>query len=245
MTERPIIFSTDMVRAIINGRKTVTRRILKPQPEELIDTTVVDDWEIGGVLESSDEFEIRVPGSYEWLADIKNVYGHVDDLLWVRETFKQVSHYAFFDDVIFQFRADGKTTMPQLNHPEADVDQLIDMSAWKPSIHMHKSIARIWLQIQNLRIERLHNITQEDAINEGIEVFKSDDGLVGNRFRDYLASDDPMDWFLRPRDSFESLWAKIHAQDSWDLNPWVWVIKFKVLSTTGKPQVKEMEVANG
>lgn len=216
MIERPIIFSTEMVNANLDGRKTMTRRIVKPQPDHF------HKFGNGPMLPQKGEVEISCP------------YGRVGDLLWVRETFKQVSHYAFFDDTIFQFKADGKTTMPQLNHPDADIDQCIDMSAWKPSIHMPKAIARIWLMIEGIRIERLNTISEDDAINEGVLEFE--DGTYKNYFTQKgLRAIDGVDCLLA-KGSFQSLWCSINGLDSWEASPWVWVIKFKVISTTGKPK---------
>lgn len=104
-----------------------------------------------------------------------------------------------------------------------------------PSIHMPKSFCRIWLEIEDIKLERLHDITEEDAINEGIErKVVSDEidhiyaGKVHYRYKNYLADiGDDDQWYRNPIDSFASFWISINGFDSWKLNPWVWVIKSK------------------
>ena len=231
--ERPIIFSTDMVKAILEGRKTQTRRVLNPQPEELIDLTGIDDYEIGNVLEdkSSGDFEIRLP-NYEWLADIRNPYGQPGDLLWVRETWAM-----YLDGFI------AKST-----------NTFFKGVKWKPSIHMKKVYAQIWLEITDIRVERLQDISYQDAKAEGIEpIGENCEGAT--LFRNY---ENPPDYIaegeLSSRLSFRSLWDSINSKPgnrkpvTWNANPWVWVVSFKVLSTSGKPnqfQQLEKEYRNG
>jgi len=142
-------------------------------------------------------------------------------LLWVRETWcKGITkpyHYA------------ASVCNPKYDKPDG---------GWKPSIHMPKSAARIWLKVTELRIERLHNITDQDAIAEGIkrEVFPQ---TGSDCYYFYPCNDLRDDSYIDyPKTSFYSLWKSINGQESWDSNPWVWVISFEVLSTTGKPNAQ-------
>lgn len=191
--ERPILFSTPMVLAILNGNKTQTRRIVKPQPLQhfrkddsvLIYERTPGNWEVKD-KNSNDGFSR--------LDSFKCPYGSIGDVLWVRETWQQ-------DGADFFFKADCD----------------INVVGWKPSIHMPKDASRIWLQVVNVRVERLEDIGSADCINEGIS--KTHLG-----WKNY---DGSPDWFSQPRDSFKSLWQSINGEQSWESNPWVWVIEFK------------------
>ncbi len=162
MKERPIMFSGEMVRAILEGRKTQTRRVWK-RPE-----LRKADWEIG-------DSSIACP------------YGEVGDRLWVRETW-----------------CGGQHGMPV--HYKASWTEHEYGPAWKPSIHMPRKYSRITLEITGVRVERVQDMSVEDAINEGIG----------------LSSVDPLG-------SFGQLWDSINAKCGygWGVNPWVWVVEFK------------------
>jgi hypothetical protein len=199
--ELPILLSTEMVQAVVAGRKTMTRRIVKGHALNWIE---------------------RDGFTPEFVSDPKNYlspFGYPGDLLWVRETW-------------------GAEQLPQ--PPEGDWDKIIyrwkaseepdPASRWKPSIHMPKEAARIWLQIGSLHIEKLQDISESDAVMEGVEM----DGM--NWFRDYQINDTAIPFqFMDARQSFRSLWSSIYGGVNWNKNPWVWVVEFKVLSTTGKP----------
>jgi hypothetical protein len=182
--EHPILFSTPMVQAILEGRKTQTRRILKPKP---IANEIVESNQWKRYTHVSRKEIIANPGFYEIKSVHKCPYGETGDLLWVRETFTE------WPKGEFQFRASTRSG-----------DEL---GKWKPSIHMPKVAARIWLEITEVKVERLQDISYADAKAEGVEL---------------------------PHNFYE-LWVKINGYESWMTNPWVWVVKFKVLTTTGKP----------
>lgn len=184
MKEHPILFSTEMVKAILAGNKTQTRRIVKAEIPVNITKIIESDID-------KQFHELWKGGVSEYL--IKCPYGQPGDLLWVRETWAQVKG----SDKI-HFKADFKN--PQ------------NYKGWKPSIHLKKEAARIWLQIEEINVERLRDIKSHDAMCEGM-----------------IENGEP----FVPR--FYDLWIKINGQQSFDLNPWVWVIKFKVISKTGKP----------
>jgi hypothetical protein len=212
MKESPILFSTDMVKAILQGRKTQTRRILKIQPPEnaqFIGIRIdLGNQEFGYYFNDGKTGNDQgfFPGLF---TNLKCPYGQPGDLLWVRESFS-----IYRDAFLFK----------------ADEPHIFKGIKYKPSIHMPKEYARIWLQVTEVRVQRLQDITDEDAIAEGIEKHPNDKTNV--HFRNYHHKDFLM---IIPKYSFKTLWEKTTGFDSWDANPWVWVISYKVLSTTGKP----------
>jgi hypothetical protein len=105
---------------------------------------------------------------------------------------------------------------------------------WKPSIHMPKAAARIWLQVESIAVERLRDITEEDAIAEGVNLAE---GLIKGEmlWKDY---EHDLNNLSNPKSSFKTLWRSINGAESWEANPWVWVVRFKVVSTTGREAVQ-------
>lgn len=189
MKERPILFSGPMVRAIMEGRKTMTRRIVKPQPRSTDGKVALDLWEDGIVR--------------------KLIYGISGDRLWVRETWSETPTGIVFKADFTDFEA----TPLQWG------------GKWHPSIFMPRIASRILLEITNIRSEPLQNITEEDAKKEGSECgyFDSENKLV--------KVDEDTEILLGRcgsfRQGFEWIWKGINGPDSWDQNPWVWVIEFK------------------
>lgn len=182
MKEHPIIFSTDMVKAILAGRKTMTRRIIKPQPP----------------------FNFRhIAMAYLGAKNIPKCPYQTGNILWVRETF------GIYKSGEYSYKAD-KDGVTIIGNP------------WKPSIHMPRKAARIFLEITDVSVERLNDITYQDAVNEGVEVA-------------YKSGDEPALFkkpctgipTTHPEGSFECLWNSIHGKGAWSLNPWVWVVAFK------------------
>lgn len=177
--EHPILFSTQMVQAILEGRKVQTRRIVKDIPL---------DWINSGF-------------TLDFVASPENnlcPYGKVGDILWVRETHAIEESPNEYRIVIY------KATDPE--YP----------GKWKPSIFLKRKDCRIFLRIESLRIERLQDITVEDSINEGIK-FDDDSGY-------FFAGDAAMAGDAI--NCFENLWRKINGDESWESNPYVWVISF-------------------
>jgi len=164
MKERPILFSGPMVRAILEGRKTQTRRIVKPQP--LRDRGVM-------AFNDGEHPQMRCP------------YGKPGDRLWVRETWcPDVEPYTF------RYKADGDEPLER----------------WRPSIHIPRWASRITLEVVSVRVERLQNISEDDALAEGITLVERG---------------------TSPVDQFNKLWESINGPGSWEANPWVWVVEFK------------------
>ena len=205
-----MLFSTPMVQALIDGRKTVTRRTNGLEN--------VPNW-IDNFGYSTFTPEGHISGRGLWNGNpaenfYKNPYGQKGDLIWVRETFYQPIHEALNGEYFYK---------AQLDRHGWDFK-------WKPSIHMPKEAARIWLQVESIGVERLQDITEEDAIAEGIG--KDSDGW----WMDYLRPEQP--GYMVPKNCFRSLWQSINGEQSWNDNPWVWVVRLKVVSTTGRDAVK-------
>lgn len=207
MKELPILFSTPMVQAILAGTKTQTRRV--------VDKEMPPDWQ----FERMDERGAHFFWNPISRCFIPNRFGKPGDILWVRESWAIIEKKDVVTSGWLKFKADF----------EGPVDW-----KWKPSIHMPKDISRIWLKKESIRIERLNDISEEDAKAEGIEQPRAD-----SFWKNYLSKDGAT--FYNPVDSYQSLWNSINGPDSWNTNPWVWVITFKVLSTTGKPKTLPRE----
>lgn len=238
MKERGMIFNGEMVRAILDGRKTQTRRIMKVQPD-------TPEFGLRRIIESSIANEI---GMYFWSQkDARGIkarskqfscpFGDVGDRIWVRETWGVVSHELDEDGRIQPWRPDRPATaiheMPFGNgyytghaiyaadgdFTWGDDDGYEDgRSCWKPSIHMPRAACRMLLEITGVRVERLNSISQEDAQAEGME-------LTG--WRPTYSDPDSGGEVWTPYDNFAQLWESIYGEESWKANPWVWVIEFK------------------
>ncbi len=196
MKERGMIFNAEMVRAILDGRKTQTRRIMKPQPEPC---PRGGHWWPSNVfkkmLHVEDEMQ-NGKGGWGGLVGDACPFGDVGDRIWVREAF-----------------ASGLSTKSTLayraTHKREDLeDGFYDTIKWTPSIHMPRWASRILLEITDVRVERLKSISDGDAIREGCSIADMKSG-------DCVA------------DVFARLWASIYGAESWNANPWVWVIEFK------------------
>lgn len=211
---KPILFNTDMVLAILDGRKTVTRRVIKPQPKCKLSYVIAGHgsckWGYPG--ESTYEFwgeEYKLPENLTE-DDKKMVWKppyHADDILYVRETW-----CLRFDGEKYFYKAD--------KHTPREEKRLIDYDhvSWKPSIHMPKEAARIFLKVTNVRVERLQDITWQEAAREGCYGSTSDDP-------------DPLFHLPTLRGEFQKLWDSTCKKNlqvyGWDANPWVWVIEFE------------------
>lgn len=204
MRERPILFSGEMVRAILAGRKTQTRRVIKPQPSNM------DEWSGMG------EF---IDGRYGFQNAVGNDYfcplGKPGDRLWVRETWGM------------SVRRDGAGgTGEFITHKADDPDAIYCSAAcgtnipikWHPSIHMPRWASRITLEITDVRVERVQEISIDDIRSEG----------VMQRFP--KVNDQFTPGILRVQ--FMNLWNSMYSKRGygWESNPWVWVVSFKVVS---------------
>lgn len=207
MKEIPILYSTPMIQAKLAGRKTQTRRIVKHN---------LDD---RGVRTSNVPFE-------DWHGrEVKCPYGKPGDLLWARET------HLITPGGKYHYKADISDEKDANRKGYIDVGE--DWAKWKPSIHMPKGGARIWDRVVSVRVERLQEISEEDAIAEGIGVgFQMNAGWPDyTRIKNGICEVTQDD----PRMSYATLWESINGPGSWEANPWVWVITTETLSTTGRP----------
>ena len=199
-----------MVRTLLDGRKTQTRRVVKPQP--FVHTCYPQPWaENNGANRWTWYYRDLVDGKhplYDSERDCSQFvncpYGVAGDRLWVKETFS--AHGAFGPNGRKSYRAD----IPSGKEPHG--------LHWKPSIFMPRVASRITLEITAVRVERLNAITEADAIAEGIDAFEDGAGFT-------VKPNGP--WQRNPEDAYRNLWESINGAGSWALNPWVWVITFR------------------
>jgi len=196
--ERPILFSAPMVRAILDGSKTQTRRVVKGFALELL---------------QPDNF------TPEYVALPENdlsPFGFAGDRLWVRETW-QHSNYPlgpYDDDCLVFYRADY---LDDPHGPDGEKSPEGKYRAWRPSIHMPRSAARTLLDVTGVRIERLNAISDEDCIAEGIGLNGCAAGVM------FSARDDD----TLPRAMYRDRWESLYGAGSWSDNRWVWAVEFK------------------
>lgn len=212
MKERPILFSAPMVRALLDGSKTQTRRVVKPQP--YIDAQGNACWNGSNFGQDSRGPHIQaltspIPSSKT--GRVRCPYGKAGDQLWVRESFCRIDGQTR-PWIETDYRATYK-------HGDRLGDTLGIKKRWTPSIHMPRHASRITLQIVSVRVERLQDISEVDAISEGIE--KTLSGFWS------LYGQASVDGTYSPRASYRALWESINGHGSWDANPWVWVVEFK------------------
>jgi hypothetical protein len=214
-----------MVRAILREQnpKTCTRRVIKPQPSadvEYMANPMPNLW-FGYRGDSYAEREVLT-------GEMHCPYGRVGSPLWVRETYYYETHMESLDDDPPDL-PDGRyrrRLVYRADNPDYPVKDGVGPNRWTPSIHMPRWASRITLEVTDIRAEQLQDISEEEAIMEGIEPLGSP--YLG-RYRDYhqLSGEGA----LCARDSFASLWDTINHDRGfgWWVNPWVWAISFKVL----------------
>ena len=218
MKERPILFSTEMVRAILEGRKSQTRRIMKPQP-------IYNNgwWAWEGTRPKAKYNSGLTAANHppnEWLTPPTSPYGIPGDRLWVRETWARTGDN-FHDDWPghgdFYYKADDPFSELEPGSPTKGIFR------WRPSIFMPREACRIILEVTNVRVERLNDITDDDAKVEGIDYVV--DKITGYCGYNYLSGG--YNLMTTPYHGYRSLWESINGEGSWDKNPWVWVITFR------------------
>ena len=205
MKERPILFSGPMVQAILDGRKNQTRRVVKPPAPFDIGDDITVEWATGS---------IPCP------------YGAVGDQLWVRETWRTEELEGGLDGV--RFRADN--VFREIENTKEAAAAWMDANktkAWRPSIFMPRWASRITLEIVDVRVERVQDISEVDAMREGVARFEGPIKGVF-LFQDYSKAgwDVPVH---TARESFRTLICSINGEEIWTRNEWVWVVGFKVV----------------
>lgn len=218
MKERGMIFNSEMVRAILDGRKTQTRRTVKPQPE----LTKGSGFSWKGAVYGSGSDDRETNRNF---AHTKCPYGKPGDRIWVRETWQAI--YDYVDEF---GHVEERTYAPSIPKENDNYWHIVYAEyfgnesredrgfPWRPAIHMPRWASRILLEITDVRVERLNSISQEDAQAEGLE-------LTG--WRPTYSDPDSGGEVMTPYDNFAELWSSIYGDESWQANPWVWVIKFK------------------
>ncbi|PHJ65032.1 hypothetical protein VF04_04415 [Nostoc linckia z7] len=229
MKERPLLFNGDMVCAILQGSKSETRRLrsldyINKAPDNFFLEALILEKPKKDLVTVA-KFKNLTTGE---LVDIPCPYGQPGDLLWVRETWRQAPSD---DAVCFAYKAD----MSYKCSPSVpELEKLVAVNgAWKPSIHMPKQAARIWLEILNIRVEKLWDINQISATREGVEkVFRdaSYNQPARELYKDYHSG---AFVYTRPRTSFQSLWESVNGANSWAIDPWIWVVEFKKCDDAG------------
>ena len=211
--ERPILFNTEMVKAILDGRKTQTRRIIKPQPKGMCEW---DQKEIFENIQKQNHVDYEGNHFFAFHYDdkesqfVKCPFGKVGDRFWVKENYRTLcnvdmfkpSHLNLGDPILYQ--SDG--SMKKANHHA--VFSSASFGKCRPSIFMMKWMSRINLEITNIRVERIGSISIDDAKKEGVDCSKS-----------------PGAHYIL----FQRLWDSIYEKQGlgFDANPWVWIVDFK------------------
>jgi hypothetical protein len=192
-----------MVDAIRKGQKTVTRRPIKPQPEDVTYGKLTP-------FMQDDIWWLKYGHS---LVEMRCKYGDPGDLLYVKEAWMKnplPTGWPYF------YKADAEE---HFTKPEYE--------KWKSPMFMPKAAARLWLEVVNVLPQRLQDITEEDAIREGIDCENPEAGIYGS-FKNYKDGQ----YGMSPIGSFQTLWDSINGEGAWESNPWVWRVEFKL---TNKP----------
>ena len=200
MKERPILLSGPMVRAILEGRKTMTRRVVKLRHGA--DVVVVNG-------------QVWKPARVDYAGYVDCPYGQPGDRLWVRETLRAK------DGFMVYAADDGRIDCDGLDWPAC-----IEPRKTIVSIHMPRWASRLTLEITGVRVERLQGISAADAQAEGLDFVP--DGAAAHGIKGLATS-----WSNDPRKSYRALWESINGPGSWEANPWVWVVEFKLVGNGG------------
>lgn len=206
MTERPILFSAPMVRALLAGTKTQTRRVLKAEPPPGAQRVIRPFQDERLQWAATDPHDME-QGQLVLGEAPRCPYGKPGDRLWVREAFSGARAYETHGYALKDYGnklwywADGNPRSGDWTKP-------------KPSIHMPRALSRITLEVTGVRVERLNDISEADAEAEGVREFARSG-----------CSPEAQSW--PAIDLYELLWQSINGPGSWDANPWVWVVEFK------------------
>lgn len=243
MSTRPIIFNAEMVRAILDGRKTQMRRVVKPQPSSMLDLPTGRRWPLTPMVVYPDiTYTTVCPFGARW------------DRLWVRETWQSAMSLDHFSpaDIAKRSREAGYSPWAPIRYTAdgaiENADVLSDFGGWgrvRPSIHMPRWASRITLVIADVRVERLKDISEDDALAEG--AFFTDYGrkcMHGAKECAGAAHPQRRGWSMTktvshreclssPRHAFANFWNRIHGDGAWGANPWVWVVEFKQVTASG------------
>ena len=207
MKERGMIFNSEMVRAILDGRKTQTRRPIKWKQTRFTEIGEREDgskWPWSEDAEHACDFWHPCP------------FGAVGDRIWVRETWAEAGASA---PDLKLYRANYPEHVPSIYENVPPAEEI----RWTPSIHMPRTASRILLEITDVRVERLNAISEEDAEAEGIDM----EALYDSQDCYDCIADHNMTGRPTVTGAFKYLWESIYGEEGWKSNPWVWVIEFK------------------
>ena len=236
--ERPILFKAEMIKAILSGNKRQTRRTVKPLTNPRIAPETLTPWIIDGVQEVDNNGSPCWAGTHpdyptgeKWFSC---PYGKVGDRLWVREEMLVTSYASGGEGaescITVEYCADGSTSetllYPERLKSKPEVGKKLAYGGYREA-------SRILLEITNVRVERIADISPEDAIAEGIESDYCAAILQNIAYKDYSLKPTKSvkeNWLSCPVQSFKTLWNSINEVRgySWDVNPWVWVIDFEI-----------------
>lgn len=226
--EKPILFSTEMIQAILEGRKTQTRRVMRPQP-------FWGERRIGPTMEQPRSCWIWSPKKdevwFNWGKGFDPVIAYrcpyASNTLWVRETWQAISpdeNERPLRECQIIYKATDEH--PGLYNPDKSDEPWY---GWRPSIFMPRWASRITLRVNNVRVERVQDISEDDAIAEGIINYE-----YINPPKNGINYPDKLKAARLPQQKFKELWNSINAKRgyNWETNPWVWVIEFQYIPVT-------------
>jgi len=208
MKEYPILFQTEMVQAICKEIKTQTRRLAGLQMINLNP----DQWELALCAREVDTIDIGRSCAVfrnkndDKMFTIKCPYGSPGDLLYVRESWANILPFSPSTDGIIYYAERSDLTLA--------IDLIMGGVKWKPSIHLKKEHSRLWLTVNEISVERLHDLTEESAMAEGVSL----GGLLGFGKISEVSY----------REGFFNIWIDINGSESLKKNPWLWVVKFSI-----------------
>ena len=203
MLERGMIFNAEMVRAILDGRKTQTRRPVRfPVLDKNLGCELAGN-ELAGELSA---------GNY-----LNSAFGKPGDRIWVRETFRV--HSRATDVATLVYKASVRNSWTEQTHrvPVSVCNKPATPEKWTPSLHMPRWASRIDLLITGVRAERIQEISDDDVMAEGVQ---TDSHFLNHFFTMNHES-------IAPKEAYRKAWEKQYGGTSWEVNPWVWVIEFR------------------
>lgn len=251
MTERPILFSAPMILALLGNRKTQTRRIVKPQPvcsthefwqkhPDFVPSFNEEDWSLYcGVCGGGQRLtRTNVTG-------IRNPYGVNGDRLWVKETFApwrntSIEYPLEWESLVTSDDRGGLTLkqwVEEYGHQNVNVAYRADgenEEGWMSPLFMPRWASRLTLEITEVRVQRLQDISDDDCVAEGMRIHENPSCEVGvGRFMYTAFPGEHSLWDLNAKTAYRNLWESINGKDSWDANPWLWCISFRKVEANG------------
>lgn len=229
MKALPILFSGPMVRALLDGRKTQTRRLFKVYPGDKT-----------GITSPREEVLTMEDGSFHYLSiggmsgPYPCPYGVPGGLLWVRESIFQPNAGGFI------YRANWREQATADGYDNIPADECA--VRWTPSIHMPRRASRLTLEIAEVRVQRLNDCTEEDALAEGVVFDPAKPGFWVPGV-DHPNKDFPYLARATAREMYAALWDTINGSGAWLGNPWVWAVSFKVHQQNVDALLREREAA--